>query len=774
MLDTSTMAKFRGTALAYARLGFPVVRTHKVDASRPGGCTCGRVECKKPGKHPIGEPKPTKDLRSIEQWPDTDTYSLGIYPDDSFFVLDLDAKDGGITTLAQWESMHGSIPKTATVRTGGGGFHFYFKRPAGVHITNRVKFAPGADVRASGGFVVAPPSVHQSGRAYEWDLTRGDPRAPLAEAPQWLLDLVVYKATIFDNPDGPTANVDVEATPIKDRLRMAKAALKHHPSAVEGEGGDLTTLQACSIGYDFGVPQAQWQKQVLDYNDRCEPPWELDALAEKLRSAYQNNSPDKPFGWRLRPVHKDPLNRPILTTNSERGLADAWLKERGEVKIVSGYVYAYNTPKGIWERWDDSKIKASLYELHQRDVVTEEGKSGFVNMTAAKVRALLDAARHTTALMDDAFFLNRPRGIVAAGQFIRITPAATIEVTPATPEHRARNAVAVAWDPMADYSRLVALLRHTFEGDPDCEEKIAALQEFVGAMLTGMATDYARALMLVGFGANGKSTIMELIEMILDVAQVASTPPQKWGKHEYVFELVDKLLNSVSEVPDQRILASDTLKQVVSGEALSARPLFGQLMRFKPYAGHIFSANELPEVADHSLGFWRRFLVLTFNRNFQGDPNRKTKDQIKAEFADAGPAILRWALEGAARLVLQRGYTEPSSHIVALAEWKRNTDEVASVIVKCFAPTKDGAETQSAELYACYKEAAEAEGMKPVSHNKFGRALSRVYGKARKSNGKYYYTCRIRPEADWDIPSASESYKERRVFVPEREESAAN
>ena len=71
-------------------------------------------------------------------------------------------------------------------RTGGGGRHLYFRHPGGT-VHNKVGLAPGIDLRGDGGLVVAPPSLHRSGRRYRW--LRGCDPAALAPAPlpDWLL-----------------------------------------------------------------------------------------------------------------------------------------------------------------------------------------------------------------------------------------------------------------------------------------------------------------------------------------------------------------------------------------------------------------------------------------------------------------------------------------------------------------------------------------------------------------------------------------------------------
>src|SRR5881394_3129330 len=80
-------------------------------------------------------------------------------------VVDVDAGHGGNESLEQLEREHGPMPTTLECRTGGGGRHLYFAHPGGL-ARNKVGLAPGIDIRADGGYVVAPPSLHASGVQY--------------------------------------------------------------------------------------------------------------------------------------------------------------------------------------------------------------------------------------------------------------------------------------------------------------------------------------------------------------------------------------------------------------------------------------------------------------------------------------------------------------------------------------------------------------------------------------------------------------------------------
>jgi putative DNA primase/helicase len=100
-------------------------------------------------------------------------------------VLDQDPRHGGVAALDALEARCGELPFTVIVLTGSGGYHYFFEHvvPDVGNSSNRV--GPGLDVRADGGYVLLPPSLHASGRRYE-PFSGGE----FAAAPDWLIDLM--------------------------------------------------------------------------------------------------------------------------------------------------------------------------------------------------------------------------------------------------------------------------------------------------------------------------------------------------------------------------------------------------------------------------------------------------------------------------------------------------------------------------------------------------------------------------------------------------------
>ena len=124
----------------------------------------------------------------FKRWPEA---NVGIVTGliSGLVVLDIDPKHEGDHSLASLLKGHGPLPRTIEATTAGGGRHLYFRHPGGL-VRNIVGLAPGIDLRGDGGCIVAPPSIHGSGRPYAWVDGHDPQHAQPAIMPAWLLSLV--------------------------------------------------------------------------------------------------------------------------------------------------------------------------------------------------------------------------------------------------------------------------------------------------------------------------------------------------------------------------------------------------------------------------------------------------------------------------------------------------------------------------------------------------------------------------------------------------------
>lgn len=174
-------------ALQLAARGVPIIPLHSI---RNGRCTCPKPdECaqeKSPGKHPRIKTgrnhrgAATTDPATIEKywnkWPDA---NVGIVTGHGLAVVDLDGVKGA-RTLAALVAQNSPLPLTLQAKSGrlDGGRHLYYRIKGELRPTS----GDGLDLRADGGLVVVPPSMHLSGRRYEWV----KPLQNIADMPEWL------------------------------------------------------------------------------------------------------------------------------------------------------------------------------------------------------------------------------------------------------------------------------------------------------------------------------------------------------------------------------------------------------------------------------------------------------------------------------------------------------------------------------------------------------------------------------------------------------------
>jgi len=138
------------------------------------------------------------DATIIKDWWRHDpNFNIGIRTGTTskLFAVDVDGLDAE-AALAALEHENGDLPPTVEAITARGR-HIYFQMPDTTIPCSSGKIAAGIDVKADGGYTLAPPSMHPTGKRYCWSV---DSASELATAPVWLLTIIVE-----DKPKGSTA-----------------------------------------------------------------------------------------------------------------------------------------------------------------------------------------------------------------------------------------------------------------------------------------------------------------------------------------------------------------------------------------------------------------------------------------------------------------------------------------------------------------------------------------------------------------------------------------
>ena len=167
--------------------------------------------CKPRGKQPLtqhGVSEATTDIRIIDEWwsrwPSANIGgACGVAPLNVVVVdedIDHDKGKYGDESMQEIVEQFGPLPDTWTSLTGGGGVHhvFTFRNPS--EFKNGVGVRDGIDVRTTGGYIILPPSIHESGRMYEWEASSQPNETEIAELPRFIFDLIPKRAATLPAP----------------------------------------------------------------------------------------------------------------------------------------------------------------------------------------------------------------------------------------------------------------------------------------------------------------------------------------------------------------------------------------------------------------------------------------------------------------------------------------------------------------------------------------------------------------------------------------------
>jgi putative DNA primase/helicase len=393
----------------------------------------------------------------------------------------------------------------------------------------------------------------------------------------------------------------------------------------------------------------------------------------------------------------------------------------GQVIFCEGHFWHYD--KSHWRAIDEAELRRVV---HRYDGEPYGGKhvvklsKGHIDSVIHEMGAMLD---------EPEFFKLAPVGINCATGFIRFAADGMPSLEPHNPEHRCRHVLKGRWDGSLTTKELALsvafspllgqLLQGVFEGDLDAKEKVALLQEVAGAAAIGYGTKLIdpKAVILKGETAeNGKSQILDLFRGLLPDDAVASIPAGKMEDERYLPHLIGKYLNAADELSSANAIAGDAFKAIITGEPRTGRDVYQSAVTFRPVAQHVFCTNTLPSFSGGmDRGVQRRLLVVQFNRVI---PKNERVEHIGLRIGEEEPdLLLLWAVEGASRLIPQRGFTIPPSSDEALRNWLLGADPVVAwvngggvTVVDPETRAWTEAKIRSGEAYQVFKRFAETEG----------------------------------------------------------------
>lgn len=255
----------------------------------------------------------------------------------------------------------------------------------------------------------------------------------------------------------------------------------------------------------------------------------------------------------------------------------------------------------------------------------------------------------------------------------------TLETTPHTPEIFTTISIPVTYDPEKDCPEIKKFLSEVVAHD-----NIKLLQEVCGNLFTKNYR-FQKAVMMLGGGANGKSTLIRVIAAMIGKNNIATPSLQSLLYDRFAAsQLYHKLANLHADIPTKELKNTGLFKMLLGEDWINGQRKHRDPFDFLNYAKLIYSANELPKTDDLSPAFFRRWTLINFPNTFPEDSARTNPNILdKLTTDDELSGFLNWSLQGLHRLLKNNHFSKTQSSEEIEAEWIRQTDSLAAFVREC-------------------------------------------------------------------------------------------
>lgn len=315
--------------------------------------------------------------------------------------------------------------------------------------------------------------------------------------------------------------------------------------------------------------------------------------------------------------------------------------------------YEYNPADGIWSATPPDTMRGKL-----NDLVFEIGNVLQQPNLAAKERSdskLVGALNNLRALTDGCFD-DRPSGFVHCEN--GMLDVSTGNLRPFAPSYKSRNKTPFEWNEDAECPRFLnELLTPAIDADD-----VGLIQLYVGMALMGR--NLAQRLLLVtGTAGGGKSQLVNAIEGLVGRQNCAQLRTEMLAERFELARLVGKTLLTGKDVPGHFLQSkgAHVLKALTGGDSLDTeiKSKMGSHTLDGEFCAIVTSNSRLKVRLDGDTGAWRRrLMIVNYDRV---KPERPIPDFARQLLEEEGTGILRWAVDGARRL-LDLDYQIPVTH----------------------------------------------------------------------------------------------------------------
>ena len=314
-----------------------------------------------------------------------------------------------------------------------------------------------------------------------------------------------------------------------------------------------------------------------------------------------------------------------------------------------------------------------------------------------------------------------------------ILDVASGELEPHSPDFLSPIQINAAWDPEAQCPAIDRFVQKVFPYDAH-----EVFYQLAGLFLTPDSRRQ-KAVLFLGSGASGKSVATALLRTFLGPRNVSNVPLHDLTEGSFsLAELRGKLLNISADVPERDFNDTAVFKQIVDGQLATLRVprKHRDPIEFQPFTRLLASAARVPQSADNSLGYLRRWLVVPFDTSLnESNLDRTLLDQLNTPEELSG--LLNRAVAEYRQLLESGRLTESEKMARAKQGFDQESDSTRLFLKECVEECSPYDEIDRTEVYAAYKDWCALNRLNPVSaHRPYSSVWEIFRVETRNTHGR--------------------------------------
>lgn len=740
--NTPTVYDMLPYALQYAQAGFRVFPLSPCD--------------KMPLQGSKGLNEATNNLDKIRQWWNTNPfYNIGCATGGDIVVIDIDEgtdnkgdNKSGEDSIMQWQEENGPLPNTLTAISGKGGRHLYYRTTH--KCSSKTGVIKNVDIRAEGGYIVLPPSIHPNGNRYTW------------------VDDFNFDKICVAN--------DIVCKLICANHKSPSASAGNDNIIPQGTRNDTLYRRGCSM-QGRGLDDNVIYSRLAEINNRqCKPPIEDNELIKIYNSVMQLPKGRKNVSALPKcddEMVYDNVEDQIRSIEAEYSYVDVHYRKNAEGK---GGIFSYNistprlaqyisstehyfflqspgdTPISYWyvngvyrqinEREFCGRIKEYLAAIDEEKV-----EPALINKVYRLILTDLDNSVAPNQLNADSNIINFANGLLHLD---------TLALHPHTPDIYCTIQIPCSWNPQALSSPIFNDFLHTLSnGDKSVK---TLLWEYIGYAISNIpGYKCKQALILYGAGNTGKSQYLSLLERLVGPENYCSMSLQQLEMRFGTSALWGKRLAGNADMGSAKIDELEKFKAITGGDTIDFE--YKGKDRFSgKYTGLlIFCCNNLPKFGgDRGEHVYDRMITLPCNNVVP--PENRDRNLIEKIYAER-EAIIYHSIIALKKLIERGGYFDvPEICRVAREEYKTSNDNVRQFLIDCTncngcKASGNGINeyTRTSAMYDYYKRWCTDSCYTATNRREFRRGIENFFGRKISTiefvhNGNMYYPFSLKSE----------------------------